>query len=174
MSGKIPNDMSPVTFVRQFGRQSKNLELSRVHPETSRSSSRASGRSFRSSKIAFDGVLRNTDFSPTGPSPGTFGGLPGSLDLPSRAAWWLHFFYMVRSTLPPFWHFSKIRVGQIRRPGPMYKKASEGPIFRHIFADIYGSSPPPPHVNTQEIQIGSKLSSEPSRVSGEIRNRLFQ
>ena len=154
--------------------KSKIQELSRVHPEASRSSSRASGRSFRRSKTAFDGVLQNTDFSPTGPSPGTFGGLPGSLDLPSRAAWWLHFFYMVRSTLPPFWHFSKIRVGQIRRPGPMCKKASRGPIFRYNFADIYGSSPPPPHVSTQEIQIGSKRSSEQRRVSGNIRNKLLQ
>ena len=85
-----------------------------------------------------------------------------------------YFFYMARSTLPPFWHFSKTRVGQIRRPGPMCKKASEGPMFRHIFADIFGSSPPPPHVSTQEIQIGSKLSSEQRRVSGEIRNTLFQ
>ena len=132
--------------------KSKNLELSRVHPEASRSSSRASGRVFRRSKTAFDGVLRNTVFSPTGPSPGTFGGLPGSLDLPSRAAWWLHFFYMVRSTLPPFWHFSKIRVGQIRRPGPMYKKASEGPIFGHISPNSMKFGPPPPHVNTQKIQ----------------------
>ena len=141
-----------MTFVRQFGRKSKNLELSRVHPEASRSSSRASGRSFRSSKAAFDGVLRNTDFSPTGPSPGTFGGLPGSLDLPSRAAWWLHFFYMVRSTLPPFWHFSKIRVGQIRRPGPMCKKTSRRPKLGHISWISIEASPPPAHVDTQTIQ----------------------
>ena len=118
---------------------------------------------------------RNTDFSPTGPSPGTFGGLPGSLDLPSRAAWVVFTSSTWCEAL--FLHFALLQksgVGEIRRPGPMYKKASEGPIFRHIFADIYGSSPPPPHVDTQEIQIGSKLSSEQRRVSGKIRNRLFQ
>ena len=145
--------MQPVTFVRQFGRNSKNLDLSRVHPEISWGFPTASGRLFGSLKIDICGVPRNTDFSPTGPSPGTLGGLPGSLDLPSRAAWWLHFFYMVRSTLPPFWHFSKIRVGQIRRPDPMYKKASRRPIFGVIFADCYGSSPWQALANTHKIQV---------------------
>ena len=142
-----------MTFVNQFHRKIKISGISQGSPRDILGSPRAPGRPFWSSKINFCGVPRNTDFSPTGLSPGTLGGSPGSLDLPSRAAWWLHFFYMVRSTLPPFWHFSKIRVGQIRRPDPMCKKASRRPIFGVIFADCYGSSPWQALANTHKIQV---------------------
>ena len=88
MSGKIRNAVNEGVLCSNFVRI-ENTRFSQGRSIGIPEFPRGSFESFWSSKIAFDGVLRNTDFpipAPIGPSPGTSGRVLGSGALPSRAA----------------------------------------------------------------------------------------
>ena len=109
--GKIPGTPGKVDLTNgqrrlspNFVEKTKVLEFPEVGPGLPRSFLGENLESFVSFGIAFRTVLKINEIYSSVPDLDTFGGVPGSLVLPSRALWGtLTSSLMVRSTLPPFW-----------------------------------------------------------------------